>query len=325
MKNNSKVLVALVAENYLEYAKQMFSSAYFNGGWDGDFMILAYDNIPDKKLQWFYDKGFSVKRPKPLLQYDIARLGWSHFFLTKFYLFQEDMKKWDTVVYVDVDCIVRSSLLPMTKVKTIAGVPFFHVDDSVFFQGQELKAKNLFMGGTFSFSTSIITPNTFNDLLKITKDLYEEVPLGVHNMGNEEIVYKRYFGNKVERLPMIFNSIPLLIQEVFGVKEQDVKGAILHLASDLSQHKPWHVDSVFHEEWLANLAKANQIDLKNPVKPVDTWSWFEALKYEVWLRWPRKSILALDKSIGRVGIYIKKVSPRVYFLLKKVLFKNRVK
>jgi hypothetical protein len=38
-----KLLVTLADEKYIDQAKQLFSSAYWNGGWDGDFMLLSYE------------------------------------------------------------------------------------------------------------------------------------------------------------------------------------------------------------------------------------------------------------------------------------------
>jgi len=44
------LLVTLANENYINQAKQLFSSAYFNGGWDGDYLLLAHE-IPENKLK----------------------------------------------------------------------------------------------------------------------------------------------------------------------------------------------------------------------------------------------------------------------------------
>ena len=47
MKKN--LLVTLADENYIDRAKQLFSSVYFNAGWKGDYMLLAHE-IPEEKL-----------------------------------------------------------------------------------------------------------------------------------------------------------------------------------------------------------------------------------------------------------------------------------
>ena len=61
MKKN--LLVTLADKNYLDAAKQLFSSVYFNSGWNGDYMLLSYD-IPKKELQWFRDRGIIVRKRK---------------------------------------------------------------------------------------------------------------------------------------------------------------------------------------------------------------------------------------------------------------------
>ena len=41
-------MVTLADENYIDQAKQLFSSVYWNSGWKGDYMLLAH-NIPESK------------------------------------------------------------------------------------------------------------------------------------------------------------------------------------------------------------------------------------------------------------------------------------
>ena len=61
MERKNSLLVTIATENYLYKAKQLFSSAYWNAGWKGDFMLIT-ESIPKKKLRWFKDKGIIVKR-----------------------------------------------------------------------------------------------------------------------------------------------------------------------------------------------------------------------------------------------------------------------
>ena len=61
MKNKKNLLVTLADENYIEQAKQLFSSVYHNSGWKGDYMLLSHE-IPESKLKWFRDKGILVKK-----------------------------------------------------------------------------------------------------------------------------------------------------------------------------------------------------------------------------------------------------------------------
>ena len=57
------VLVVLAGgrDKYINEAKQVFASAYFNGKWRDDYLLLTH-NIPDNKLQWFLERGIFVKK-----------------------------------------------------------------------------------------------------------------------------------------------------------------------------------------------------------------------------------------------------------------------
>lgn len=50
MKKN--LIVTLADKNYIDQAKQLFSSVYFNAGWNGDYMLLAHE-ISESELRWF--------------------------------------------------------------------------------------------------------------------------------------------------------------------------------------------------------------------------------------------------------------------------------
>jgi len=54
------VLVTGCDENYLDAAKALFSSTYFNGNWKGDYMLF-HTGIPENELKWFMEKGILTK------------------------------------------------------------------------------------------------------------------------------------------------------------------------------------------------------------------------------------------------------------------------
>ena len=83
MKQN--LLVTLADKNYIQQARQLFSSVYWNAGWNGDYMLLSH-GIPDDELKWFTDKGILVKKCQPLHDKSIG-LGYDPIVLDKFYLF----------------------------------------------------------------------------------------------------------------------------------------------------------------------------------------------------------------------------------------------
>ena len=68
MKKN--LLVTLADRNFLDQAKQLFSSVYWNAGWDGDYMLLAF-KIPEQELEWFRKKRILVKVVEHDLRYGL--------------------------------------------------------------------------------------------------------------------------------------------------------------------------------------------------------------------------------------------------------------
>jgi len=115
MKRN--LLVTTADENYIDAAKQFFASAYFNSGWQGDYMLLSC-GINEKKLQWFKDRGIFVKKCEPLAPVGYKN-RWAASNINKIYLFQEEMKHWGKVLFFDADTIIRASLDGLLRVKSI--------------------------------------------------------------------------------------------------------------------------------------------------------------------------------------------------------------
>ena len=114
MNKKRNILVTLADENYIDQAKQVFSGAYHNAGWSGDYMLLC-NNIDRKDKEWFQKKGIIVNEKNPPLNKE----GWNfgnkekRFPLTvsfKFYLFTPEFKKWKKVVFLDADTIIRGNL-----------------------------------------------------------------------------------------------------------------------------------------------------------------------------------------------------------------------
>jgi len=140
MKKN--LLVTLADEGFIDQAKQLFSGVYHNAGWQGDYMLLSY-KIPENKLRWFRDKGILVKECAPLYDKRMWRSGVPITIPGKLYLFDPEFKKWDNVVYLDVDIIVRGPLEKLTKVRGFAAANDGHSKRKLSYQFDS-KDKNLF-------------------------------------------------------------------------------------------------------------------------------------------------------------------------------------
>jgi hypothetical protein len=118
MKEN--LLVTLADSMFVQQAKQLFSSVYWNAGWKGDYMLLAHE-IPEKELKWFSNKGILIKRCK-LLHDQPTSIRCNPVALDKFYLFTPEFRKWKNIVFLDADMIVKSSLEGLTKIKGFGAV-----------------------------------------------------------------------------------------------------------------------------------------------------------------------------------------------------------
>jgi hypothetical protein len=133
MKKN--LLVTLADDNYVDYAKQVFASAYWKGGWEGDYMLLAY-KVSEEKLNWFIDKGIIVKRCDDLEVKIHESSKFSEVVLNKFKIFTPEFKKWNKVLFLDVDTMIRYDLSELDKKEGFNAV-------SEFFPFNPLKASIL--------------------------------------------------------------------------------------------------------------------------------------------------------------------------------------
>lgn len=314
MKNKvKKDLVATLAdENYIEQAKQLFSSVYCNAGWQGDFILLSHA-IPEKKLEWFRDKGILIKKCKPLLNLEISTC--SHF--SKLYLFATEFKKWKNIIFLDADIIVRASLDKLLEIKGIAAVKdiqqnlkgeFIKITKKNKFLFKELKKdynlkEKAFNTGLMAFSTDIIKKDTF---LKL-KRLLEE-----YNSVLDQPILNLFFYKKWIELPLIYNFSPYNTTfPFFNKNKTKVKGIILHFWGAL---KPWNKKSPFYKEWKKNFKKAELINLKNPPegkKLTDK----EIKKYSRMLKMKLvfySPFIQIDRILGLVGDFLKPPKPFLF-------------
>lgn len=207
MKEN--LLVTLADEKFIDQAKQLFSSAYWNGGWSGDFMLLAY-SIPERKLLWFKNKGIFIKRlASPLIKVKGGKWGSNYpaVVLAKLYVFHEDFKKWKHVVFLDNDVIVRANINRLNTIKGFGAVtdmlPFMEnqiTDSAKITANPEIMKAKVFNSGVFCFSTDIITKDTLPKILALANE-YQERTI----YYPDQAVLNVIFHSKWRRIPFFFN------------------------------------------------------------------------------------------------------------------------
>ena len=252
-------------------------------------------------------------------------MRWPTTVLSKLYLFTTEFKKWDQVVFLDADIIVRASLEDLTNINGFAaheeGPLSVRLDRThpllkTLKKKYDIKSKAL-CGSIFAFSTDIIKKNTFSELKNLLKR-YE--PL----IRNDESILNLFFYKNYQKIPESFN---VGINYLPDVKPRDIKGIIIHFAMSLKRsEKPWFPESYFYKEWKNNLEKAELIDIDKILPPHKIWTKKEIMRYSLFLRmegFKNKLLDKIDRYIGLIGIVLKKISPKLYNLLKDYNLKRR--
>ena len=327
------VLITLADKNFIPQAKQLFSSAYWNGGWQGDFLLLAHE-IPEEDLRWFREKGIIVFPCKPLSERELIGVRHPPVVLDKFYLFTPFFKQWKRIVFLDADIIVKASLDRLVETKgfcapnaTCVGLTkeFFRTDRKLRAELERtypLRGK-AFNTGVFAFDAADIAGDTFE---KMTA-LYEK--FGSLNFYGEEGTFNLFFYKKWTMLPVMYNAYPTYMRDTYNLGHGRLESAIIHFVGETNA-KPWLETSLWHGEWVENLRKADGIDLLHPQGTAKIWTQKEERDYIRALpakrlhhlirrkistpaaRASRKLWDRIEHMIGQTGLFIKKLFPRLY-------------
>ncbi len=330
--STTNVLITLADKNFIPQAKQLFSSAYWNGGWQGDFLLLAHE-VPEEDLRWFREKGIIVFPCKPLSEKELAGLWHPSIVLDKFYLFTPFFKQWKRIVFLDADIIVRASIGKLTDGKEPFSSPNAHGTSlRKEFIKKTKKNRELFgrlekeyplqgkafNSGIMSFSADVIQEDSFKKLM----ELYQR--FGELNKYGEEATINLLFYRNWHMLSPLYNTYPWRTHHLYDLSYNKIQAVILHFVRETTA-KPWLETSPFHEEWLANFERADSIDLLKPQNAAKTWTSEEEKRYlrslavRRSLTFYRWALFAADWAIGRIGLLIKKLSPALY---EKVHIKN---
>lgn len=299
LQDKKSAVVTIVDGNHLLYFDRFYQSIVKNGEWLGDFVILAYSfDENDVVLKKYQTQGVIVHHCPPLT--DKVYRHWTPEVLTYFYLFSDFFKQWKKVVYLDIDCVVRSSLSGLIKKDGFYASNFYHRGHPDFIvSGLRLEAKNLINDGVMVFSTNIIKKETFSELLKIYHSLNLKNLPSMYGGGIDELVLAIYFKSKKKNLPLEYNVIPNELKRQYGIKSSLIYGAIIHHASGDFYPKPWDQVSPFHREWLKSGNGSSIFSEKIRLLFVLIWH------------------LKLSQLLGAVGLALKSRFPFLYNFLKQ--------
>jgi len=279
------LIVTLIDQKYIDSAKVLFSSIYFNSGWKGDYMLLSHE-LPEKELKWFRDKGILVKKCKPLSDKNFGCQP--PVWLSVFYMFTPEFRKWKNIIYLGADCVVRASLDKLTEIRGIAAVEtrFDWKLGNYFLSHAEAKSRGMyslsnslrknynlkrraFTPSPFVFSTDIIKDDTFSKIMRLAKK-YRNITV----MADESIL-NLFFYKKCKMLPVVYCIWPFngLIDKK-RLEKKGVKSIVIYLMGNTSK---WKEKNCFYSEWKHNLDRADLIDLNRRLPPKKVWS-----DWEIW-------------------------------------------
>lgn len=268
------VLVTLADGNYVEQAKQLFSSVYQNAGWQGDYLLLAH-RIAEPELQWFRQRGIGVMECEPVSTPSGRYVGHAPLTtLCKFYLFTPGFRKWRNVVFLDGDIIVRGSLESLTRIRGFGAVRILNIFRTRLagqFHRRNRKYAGLFEelenrcdlrapafnAGVMAFSTDLIEDGVF-EALKNLFDRFRDIIF-----ISEETVLNMYFYGKWQELSQVYNICPSYEMYLGKRRPDELSGIILHTYSNFPGGKPWRPASPLNHEWNSNRARAEEIELSS--------------------------------------------------------------
>ena len=289
------VLVTLADELYIEQAKQLFSSAWHNACWKGDYALIV-TKVSKKDLQWFKDKGIYVFDAKQISSDTSTKIGteennWPNTVLSKFYLFSNFFTQWKNVVFLDADIIVTGSLNPISKVQGLHAVKDHFPSIGIRFKEtclltdeHDIKLKKeikkrikhfdvAFNSGVLAFSTDIIQ-----------KETHEKIVSLCHKYGriaySDETILNMYFYKKWKQLPNAYNVCPRYWMRDYGLAESEIKGAVLHFIGSKNKDKPWNVTNPYYSTWRFYKNKSNTIDTTIINKTTFQFSKKQVRRYE---------------------------------------------
>lgn len=271
-RSERAVLATLADASFIEPAKQLFSSAYFNGGWRGDYLLLAHA-VPDAELRWFEERGILVRRCEPLFTGELG--GMSAVLTSKFNLFRTEMRRWRTVVYCDADALVRSPLDDLCDLDGFWSV--LDVSQWIRFQiltGESMRRRGVdplraaamiravhrrlkprspsFCAGFFAFTTDLIDDCTFDNLIATMERFHVVSEYG------DQLTFNLFFADQWRRLPPVYNVQVSGEANQWGLDPEAIDGIVLHY---ITPDKPWRTHNAFFDEWRRSLERADAIDL----------------------------------------------------------------
>ncbi len=172
------VLVLVANEKYLPFAKKLFGNAIAAGNWKEDLLLITNDeNVKPFKIG---SRDVQVKHVRPIEESDFSWSVYNQIVWNKLNLFEEDMKQWAHIVYLDCDITIQGDINELRRVKAFSAVPYKAYRLNALFLNRESPTykellKNFDLNalplnsGVMAFPSSIISNKTYNEMIELYK------------------------------------------------------------------------------------------------------------------------------------------------------------
>ena len=324
------VIATIATESYLDMAKQLFSGAYFDGAWDGDFLLLTFGKIKDEKLAWFIERGIYIL---PAEKIDQEAPFAKQILLSKISIFTNALRqKWDKIILLDSDMIVRAPIRSLRSVKRIGAVQGIAKPrnkhkiyrptrkDPISLRRKYEKLKKMVdlnapsvNGGLYVLDTSWVTPHTY-DIIKAYYREFSEL------LVSDERIIGTFFGRNIELLPLHYNTY---VKAYFLHNPANEIGTILHFLDQ--KKRPWEKSHPFYGVWKKNFDRAESLRpgfrsglLKDDEEMKEKWEeslrrrfqFFQLIRPVVQSRIIQSSTLRKSRIMKRCVSFIRTIKPR---------------
>ena len=261
--HGNAVLVTAADGAYLDQARQLFSSSFFNGNWRHSALLLTNEISKEDRL-WFESHGIGVKTLElPIPEADWHNRKFPPIIAIRYHLFGPEFSEWSSVVYLDADVIVMgdlSELITHTGFRAVEdpGIPpcanfagtdaFRRAHDFVEIDGSREKCFN---SGVFSFHTDVCDERLLNRLITLTVAGLPDLTYP------DQAILNTLFCGRWRRMPLRLNFLPpgrvlrgLLTNPKYSM------GLVLHF---MGPHKPWASGHPYNRAWNDSLKKASDL------------------------------------------------------------------
>lgn len=268
------IFLTVISSDYVEQAKQLFSSLYFNARWAHDCWIIV-SNLNTRDKNWFTSRWIKVFLKSTLVDDKIWRSSKKQLLpavaTLKYHVFDDCFKKWDIVVYSDVDIIIQWSL------EGILNRPysFMAVKDNFYTIWSQLLPTDLFNdlqkqkfqkfkskyhldalafnSGFFVFQTGSLPKEKI--VASVIKKLYDSFDL-ISKYADQHIL-NFYFYKSWKHIGYSYNVPFNILLRRFPYFWFLFKGHVMHV---YWKNKPWKKEHFLYAEWYRNYKKADLID-----------------------------------------------------------------